>query len=85
MTRSSAKTRTVLTALAVAGILAGAAAPVGATSARAPGAVAPVAGAPTGAIVKTASAFGVSLPVAELPTVPSGIPCRPRSARRAAR
>jgi uncharacterized repeat protein (TIGR01451 family) len=74
MTRSSTARRTVLTALAITGILAGAAGPVSAISARVPGASEPLAGAPTGAIVKTASAFGVSLPVAQLPTVPSGIP-----------
>jgi len=74
MTRSSTTLRTVLTALAAAGFLAGIAAPVGAMSVRAPGAQAALDAAPTGAIVKTAAAFGVSLPVAELPTVPSGIP-----------
>jgi uncharacterized repeat protein (TIGR01451 family) len=74
MTRSSTTSRTFLTALAVAGILAGEAGPVIAGNAPPPGAAGAVAGAPTDPIVRTPSAFGVSLPVAELPTVPSGIP-----------
>jgi uncharacterized repeat protein (TIGR01451 family) len=74
MTRSSTTRRAILSALAVAGLLAGVVGPVSGRSATPPALAEPVAGAPTGAIVKTASAFGVSRPVAELPTVPSGIP-----------
>ena len=66
--------RKVLSALAIAGILAAAAGPASATNAPVASSGAATLGAPGAPIVKNASAFGVSLPVAELPTVPSGIP-----------
>jgi hypothetical protein len=66
--------RTMLTALAVAGMLAGITGPAAAMNARVGQAATPALAAPGDPIVKTASAFGVSRPVAELPTVPSGIP-----------
>jgi uncharacterized repeat protein (TIGR01451 family) len=74
MTRSRTVLHKVLTTLAVGGILFGLAGPASATNARVQRQADPAVAAPTGAIVRSATAFGVSRPVGELPTVPSGIP-----------
>jgi len=74
MTTFTRTARRVLTSLAIVGLLAGVASPASARSTPPPASTTIVSSAPGGPIVRTPTAFGVSLPVAQLPSVPSGIP-----------